>query len=80
MTGADAPIASLPNILFNVRVLSFFLFFSSRWLPPQLEEFDRQSAAKLSQMTGADAALLLEGFKQSGHTPSQDWLQAFAGG
>jgi hypothetical protein len=51
-----------------------------RWLPPQLEEFDRQSSAKLSSMSGADVALLLEAYKAFGHAPSVDWLSRFAGG
>ena len=50
-----------------------------RWLPPQLEEFDRQSNAKLGDMTAADVALLLEAFKAYGHAPSREWLRGFAG-
>eukprot|EP00775_Hariotina_reticulata_P013124 gene13124-13254_t len=49
------------------------------WLPPQLEEFDRQSKAKLSGMTAADVALLLEAFKGFNHAPSKEWLEGFAG-
>ncbi|KAF6262386.1 hypothetical protein COO60DRAFT_1636055 [Scenedesmus sp. NREL 46B-D3] len=48
------------------------------WLPPQLEEFDRQSSLKLGGMSGADVALLLEAYKAFGHAPSADWLQRFA--
>jgi hypothetical protein len=55
-------------------------FAYCRWLPPQLEEFDRQSSAKLSSMSGADVALLLEAYKAFGHAPSVDWLSRFAGG
>jgi len=53
---------------------------SGRWLPPQLEELDRQSQAKLSDMSAADVSLLLEAFKTYGYTPSEGWLQQFAGG
>lgn len=51
-----------------------------RWLPPQLEEFDRQSQAKLSGMSASDVSLLLEAFRTYGYAPSQAWLQEFAGG
>lgn len=51
-----------------------------RWLPPQLQEFDRQSQAKLSEMSAADVSLLMEAFKTYGYAPSKDWLQQFAGG
>lgn len=57
-----------------------YLSHPCRWLPPQLQEFDRQSQAKLSQMSAADVSLLMEGFKTYGYAPSQDWLQQFAGG
>uniref|UniRef100_A0A383WMF2 Uncharacterized protein n=1 Tax=Tetradesmus obliquus TaxID=3088 RepID=A0A383WMF2_TETOB len=49
-----------------------------RWLPPQLAEFDRQAALKLSDMAGPDVALLLAGYKAHGHAPSVEWLQRFA--
>lgn len=51
-----------------------------RWLPPQLEEFDRQSQAKLSGMSASDVSLLLEAFRTYGYAPSEAWLQEFAGG
>lgn len=51
-----------------------------RWLPPQLEEFDRQSKANLTSMTAPDVALLLEAFKGFNYAPSKEWLEGFAGG
>lgn len=51
-----------------------------RWLPPQLAEFDRQSQAKLGEMSASDVPLLLEAFKVYGYAPSEAWLQQFAGG
>jgi hypothetical protein len=54
--------------------------FCCRWLPPQLEQFDCQSRAKLSDMSAADVSLLLEAFRVYSYAPSESWLQKFAGG
>lgn len=70
----------LAQLLTVVLLLLLQCVDCCRWLPPQLEEFDRQSQAKLSDMGAADVSLLLEAFRTYGYAPSQSWLQQFAGG
>jgi len=67
---------SVTYYIINVPAVDVVL----RWVPPQLQQFDLQSQAKLQEMSAVDVSLLLEAFKVYGFAPSQAWLQQFAGG